>query len=139
MTGVPDPDVAGRRQRVVTLRASGLSYAAIAREVGLPSAAHAATDAARYLESERMAAEETAPWDAGLALERLNRWQRACEYVLTTAQREGDRTAILGATDRLLRIAGQRAALSQGEPLTPAERRARRLGRAALLECRHDY
>ena len=119
MTGVPDPVVTARRERVLALRASGLSFATIAEQTGLPSPAHAAKDLERALDAQRRLDEETASLRPQLALERLARMERYCQGVLARAASDGNHAMVLQATTLLLRIAERQAAVSQAEPLTP--------------------
>ena len=51
MSGRPDPAVAERRAKVLSLRARGATFSQIATEVGLPDAAAAAVDVRRALDS----------------------------------------------------------------------------------------
>ena len=114
MSGIPDPQVAERRARVLALRARGLTFQQIAEQGdGLSSAEHAAKDLERALDAERALNEDVDLLERTMALVRLARMEAACQLVLSEATTARDRPAILGATDRLLRIAERRAALSQ--------------------------
>ena len=131
MTGVPDKAVAARRERVLALRASGLSFSKIAGQVGLPSPAHAAKDLERALDAQRRLDEDIAPLEHQLARERLSRLERYVQAALARAGADGNHAMVLQATSLLLRIHERQAAVVQAEPVTPEHRRAQRLGRVS--------
>jgi hypothetical protein len=116
MSRSPDPAVAERRDKVLALRARGLSFALIAEQVGLPNAAAAGQDLYRALEAAAKLNDEAAAMEPTLKLERLARMEQACQFVLASASSAGDHAMVLAATDRLLKISEQRTAVRQYKP-----------------------
>lgn len=101
--------VTERRSKVLRLRASGLSYEAIAQQVGLPSANAAIKDASRALDDRQALLDREAARFIVLEMERLETLQRSMETLLRTAAMQQNQALVLAAVDRLLRISQRRA------------------------------
>jgi len=131
----PSDDVAERRARAVQMRQAGLSYAAIAKALKLPSAAAAAMDVARSLAVLADLREPEQPLTAELERAKLDAMERNLQAILQNAAGGGDaRLAdpqlVLACTDRLIRIMELRALLPGGRTASADELRRRRFGRA---------
>ena len=100
-----------RRARVVQLREAGLSYQAIADELGLSSAHHAVVDASRALAGQRVELSEDGVLKFVLEASRLDALERGAQSVLRQAAATGDHLTVLKAIDRLLRISARRSKL----------------------------
>jgi hypothetical protein len=103
--------VAARRTRALQLRAAGLTYQAIADELGYPGRGAAAQDVARALAARKSLLDNQAALFVTLELERLDGLERAVQTVLRQASSEGDRSMVLRAADRLVRVSERRAKL----------------------------
>ena len=104
-------DVAERRARALQLRAAGLSYQAIADQLGYSSRRAAAQDVTRALADRQGLLDTQSALFVSLELERLDSLERAVQGVMRQAAADGERSIVLRAADRLLRIAERRAAL----------------------------
>jgi hypothetical protein len=103
--------VAERRERVLTMRAAGLTNAQIcATEATLKTPAAVSQDVARALEgrSHERAAEGG---HLALELERLAALERAAQTVMREAAQGKRSSLVLQAVDRLVKISEQRARL----------------------------
>jgi hypothetical protein len=103
--------VAARRSRALQLRAAGLTWQAIADELGYRAAGHAAQDVARALAARKNLLDNQAALFVTLELERLDSLERAVQTVMRQASAEGDRSMVLRAADRLVRVSERRAKL----------------------------
>jgi len=113
-------EVAARRERVLSMRASGLTYQQIAdSEPTLSTASAAVQDAARALKAH--AKQRVIEGDAlTLELDRLETLERAAQTVMRTAATGGANPAlVLKAIDRLTRISQRRSTLLGLSGLTP--------------------
>ncbi len=112
-----DDTIAKRRDRVLQLRAAGLTYRAIADEEArqdgtkprAPSAV--AADYAKALQARKGEDDTLRSLAVTQEVERLDGLLRAVETVRRTAARDGDQGMVLKAADRVLRIMERRAAL----------------------------
>jgi hypothetical protein len=104
-------EVAARRARALSLRAAGLTYQAISDELGYPGKGAAAQDVTRALRDRQGLLTGQVAVFVTLELERLDGLERAVQTVLRQASAEGEKSLVLRASDRLLRIAERRAAL----------------------------
>jgi hypothetical protein len=116
--------VAARRQRALQLRAAGLTYQAISDELGYPGRGAAAQDVTRALKDRQGLLTAQAAVFVTLELERLDGLERAVQTVLRQASGEGEKSLVLRASDRLLRIAERRAALLGLDVRSKAEQEA---------------
>ena len=107
----PRDEVAARRARVLQLRAAGLSFQAIAEQVGHRSASAAAQDAARALKDRKHLLDDQAALAVTLEAERLDALERAAQAVLQTSVRGGDHETALRSVDRLVRLSDRRGRL----------------------------
>jgi hypothetical protein len=107
----PRKQVAARRARVLQLRAAGLSYAEIAKQVGLPTAAAAAQDATRALAERKGLADDQSALFVTLEAERLDSLERTAQSVMRSALSGGDHETVLKAVDRLVRVSERRGRL----------------------------
>jgi hypothetical protein len=134
MTGVPSDEVAERRARALQYRQAGLTYPAIAKVLGLPSAAAAAMDVQRSLVDLADLREPEQPLSAELERVRLEDLERNVRAIMQNAAGGDPRLAnpelVLACTDRLLKIAEQRAALPGGRGESADELRRRRYPKA---------
>jgi hypothetical protein len=120
--------VADRRARVLRMRMAGLTYASIAPQVGLKTAAAAAMDAARALTERKELLDEQRDLFVTLELERLDNLERHVQTALQGASQAGDHAGVLKATDRLLGIYERRSKLlgldaqpgKQADPQAPS-------------------
>jgi hypothetical protein len=104
--------VAARRERVLTMRAAGMSYQQIAdQEPSLKTASNACQDAHRALANRR--AERVIEGEpVSLELERLAGLERAAQTVMRTAATTGQSPGtVLKAIDRLVSISRRRDSL----------------------------
>jgi hypothetical protein len=104
-------EVAARRARALSLRAAGLTYQAIADELGHRSAQAACVDVSRALDARKGLLGGQADLFVTLELERLDSLERAVQTVLRQASADGDRSMVLRAADRLVRVSERRAKL----------------------------
>ena len=104
-------EVAERRAKALQLRAAGLTYQAIADQLGYTSRRVAAQDVTRALQDRQGLLDTQATLFVSLELERLDSLERAVQTVMRQASADGERSIVLRAADRLLRIAERRAAL----------------------------
>ena len=104
-------EVAERRAKALQLRAAGLTYQAIADQLGYTSRRVAAQDVTRALQDRQGLLDTQATLFVPLELERLDSLERAVQTVMRQASADGERSIVLRAADRLLRIAERRAAL----------------------------
>ena len=121
--------VAERRDRVLQLRANGLTLAQIAKDVGLPSASAAAKDLARGLAAAAKLAAMEREFASVLEAERLDTWQRACQLALQSAVADGDHGMALRAVGRLVQLTQCRMGLgllADSAPDVPDELEERR-------------
>ena len=114
-------EVTARRARVLQLKAAGLSYQAIADQVGLPTAAAAAQDATRALKDRKGLLDDQAALFVTLEVERLDGLERAAQAVLQTAVKAGDHETVLQSVDRLVRLSERRGRLLSLNAASPAE------------------
>lgn len=112
-------EIDARRARVLTFRASGMTWEQVATTVGLPSAQHAVMDAKRALASRRAQLAELADYFVALEVERLDRLEAAVQTVLGHAQRGGDQWMVLRAVDRSTRLSYRRGMLLGFDAVTP--------------------
>jgi hypothetical protein len=104
--------VAARRERVLQLRRTGLSFSAIGRDTH-QSAKAAAQDLRRALAAQRDLLElAEAPFTPVLEGERLDAWQRHLEAVLANSAAAGDHSMVIRAAGRLLELQRCRLALA---------------------------
>jgi hypothetical protein len=138
-------EVAARRDRVLSMRAAGMTYQQICdNEPTLSTASAAVQDAQRALKLR--AHERDVEADAlSLELERLGSMERAAQTVMRTAATQGSQRMVLDAIDRLVQISRRRDALlglsmraqshdgepdsGQGFDEVAAQRRKRRAGK----------
>jgi len=106
-------EVAARRERVLSMRATGMTYQQICdTEPTLKTASAAVQDASRALKAH--AGERVVEGDAlTLELERLASMERAAQTVMRTAATANNPSprVVLQAIDRLVRISARRDAL----------------------------
>jgi hypothetical protein len=119
-------EVAARRTRALQLRAAGVPYQAIADELGHTSKGAAAVDVTRALRDRQDLLDGQRDLFVTLELERLDSLERAVQAVLRQASADGEKSIVLRASDRLLRIAERRAKLlgldaGGGEQEVPAD------------------
>ncbi len=101
-------EVAERRAKALRLRASGLSYEAIAQQCGHKTAAAACQDVTRALADRQALLKREAAFYVELELERIEGIQRQLELLLRQEQGADGKLRI---TDRMLRLSQRRAAL----------------------------
>lgn len=112
-TGLEAQAIARRRERVLALRTSGLSFGQIAKAMPeVVSARAAARELALALANARELNEVEEPNRLTLELERLSAIERAVSQVLTKASAAEDHSMVLQAADRLIRISERRQALT---------------------------
>lgn len=104
-------DVATRRVKVLQLRAAGMTFETIADQCGHKTAAAAAQDFTRALESRKQILDEQTGLFLTLEMERLDALVRQVEATMAEAEAEGERLLVLRCTDRLLRISEHRSNL----------------------------
>jgi hypothetical protein len=102
-----------------------MSYAQIAKVVGLPSAKAVASDLARALEATAKMSSRELELAATLEHERLNMVQQACDAVLRNASAGGDPAMVLKAAGKLLQVSEHRnamltAAAALPQPVAPS-------------------
>jgi hypothetical protein len=103
--------VAARRARALQMRAAGVTYQAIADELGYRGKGAAHQDITRALAARKEMLDTQATLFVTLEMERLDLLEQAVQSVLRQASREAERSLMLRAADRLLRIAERRAKL----------------------------
>jgi DNA-binding transcriptional MerR regulator len=128
--------VAARRERVLQLRRTGLSFAAIAEAVHLPNARAAAQDVRRALAAQQNLLELTDAFTTTLENERLDAWSRHLEAVLQNASAGGDSAMVIRATGKLLEVQRMRLAMLgiEVEPAMPEPDDVDRIAQAAALK-----
>lgn len=105
-------EVAMRRARVLELRAQGMTFQAIADEMGLASAGVAVTDATRALEGTKAVSDRQAGLLAALEAERIDAIERRVQRLADAARDDGDRDLELKCADRLMRLSARRSRLT---------------------------
>lgn len=112
--------VAARRAKVLQLRAEGKTFEQIAAECGHKTAAAAAQDFTRALESRKQILDGQVDLFLTLEMERLDGMERRVQSSLAEAAGAGEVLLVLRCTDRLLRISEHRSSLlrlTRGVPL----------------------
>lgn len=104
-------EVAARRQRALQLRAAGFTYQAISAELGYRHPGNAAQDVTRALTDRKAALDGQRDLFTVLELERLDALERAVQTVMRQASAEGEKSLVLRAADRLVRVSERRAKL----------------------------